>query len=511
MLIRELFAKIGLNWSEADFNSFDARWNRTASNLQSAGIALTAAITAPLAGLAYASVSASAQMEKVRASFDVLTGSVEKGGKFYKDLVDFAAKNPLFDVASIGESAKMMMSMGIPANELIDVMGKMSDIVAGSGVPLERVAYNLGQIRTQNRATAIDLRQFAMAGIPIYEALSNALFGDKTRVKDVMEYASAGKIGYGEVMKAFELLTQKGGMYFGMTEKMADTTSGRFGQLKERIFLFRKELGDTIIETFKLKELIAKVNLILTKFIGYWQNLDTSMKRIILFMGVFAASIGPILIGLGSMIKLFTLLRPLIMKTFLPFFVFATVFALLIDDIMVWTKGGKSFFGVLLGDFPTWWKDVKDFFIMSKDFVKEFFTGDIDVFAEKIKFFFQKIMPQLVIEFANFVESTLKAILPDWLAKLFMSGTGLNQLRYSSELSSTPKAITPSAMVYSTARGAVSDRAGRIAIQAPIDMQITVSDTNLRSTNPGSLKAEVQKAVEDSLNQTANRLFGNTK
>src|SRR5690606_28311172 len=67
--------------------------------------------------------------------------------------------------------------MGFAAKDIIPVMTTLGDSVAvlgGDSDVFGRIAYNLGQIRTQGKATAVDIRQFQMAGLNIYDILKAA-------------------------------------------------------------------------------------------------------------------------------------------------------------------------------------------------------------------------------------------------------------------------------------------------------------------------------------------------
>ena len=69
----------------------------------------------------------------------------------------------------------------------------LGNVAAGVGSQLGDLAYLYGTLRTQGRAYAVDIRQFAGRGIPIYEELAKVLRVTKDNVSELVK---EGKVGF---------------------------------------------------------------------------------------------------------------------------------------------------------------------------------------------------------------------------------------------------------------------------------------------------------------------------
>lgn len=101
----------------------------------------------------------------------------------------------------------------------------LGDVVSGSGGDFGNIAYNFAQIKSMGRTYGIDLRQFAMQNIPIWQELAKVL---NVPVEKMEEISTSGKITFDVVAKAFENMTKEGGIYFGAMEARAHTFRGQW-------------------------------------------------------------------------------------------------------------------------------------------------------------------------------------------------------------------------------------------------------------------------------------------
>lgn len=149
----------------------------------------------------------------------------------------------------------------------------LGDVVSGSGGDFGNIAYNFAQIKSMGRTYGIDLRQFAMQNIPIWQELAKVL---NVPVEKMEEISTSGKITFDVVAKAFENMTKEGGIYFGAMEARAHTFRGQWqiiGNKMQEIWVkffekarpYLQQFSDWVekqIENFD--ELIPKI-----KTIGY--------------------------------------------------------------------------------------------------------------------------------------------------------------------------------------------------------------------------------------------------
>ncbi len=219
--------------------------NSTLSNLGSGfanlGQKVAVGIGASVAGitaLGVAGVKSAADFEQTKIAMTTMTGSAEEAGNILKNISKFAAETP-FEFPELATTTKQLMAFGMTGNEAVDGMKMLGDISAGLNVPIGDLGYLLGTLKTQGRAMTIDIRQFAMRGLPIYEALSSTM---GVSVEKVNELVTAGKVGYPEVQKALQSMTDEGGKFHGMMAQQAKSLSGLWSTLKDNTSMALREI-----------------------------------------------------------------------------------------------------------------------------------------------------------------------------------------------------------------------------------------------------------------------------
>lgn len=217
-----------------------------------ASVALGAAATAAIGF----SVKSAASFEQTRIGIESMLGSADKARKLLSDISDFAAKTP-FEFPELAQATRQLVAFGFSAEDAFDTMKNLGDVSSAVGAPINDLAYLMGTLRTQGRAFTIDIRQFAMRGIPIYESLAKVL---KVNVNQIKEMIEEGKVGFPEVQKAFKLMTSEGGLFHKAMEKQSRSLSGLFSTLKDNIgFAARELVGITKEGDIKEGSILAKL------------------------------------------------------------------------------------------------------------------------------------------------------------------------------------------------------------------------------------------------------------
>lgn len=142
-------------------------------------------------------------------------------------LIDTAAKTP-FDLSGIASSAKQMLAYGSTVDNVVDELVMLGNVASGIGAPLQDIAYLYGTLRTQGRAYLMDIRQFAGRGIPIYEELAKVLGVTKDEVSNLV---TEGKVGFAEIEKAFQNMTNKSGLYFNLMQEQSKSLTGMISNM----------------------------------------------------------------------------------------------------------------------------------------------------------------------------------------------------------------------------------------------------------------------------------------
>lgn len=183
-------------------------------------------------------VSYNAEIEKYRTALTNLLGDAEKANAALAAMQADAARTP-FDTATLVKSNEYLISAGENAEYSRKTILALGDAVAATGggsAELERMAQNLQQVANQGKATSVDIKQFAMAGINIYQVLAD--YTGKS-VQDVQSMT----ITYDVLTQALQAAAEEGGRYYGSMETQSETLSGRITTLQDNAKQLAGELS----------------------------------------------------------------------------------------------------------------------------------------------------------------------------------------------------------------------------------------------------------------------------
>ena len=193
--------------------------------LKAGSVAFDAAKNFVQSGIEY-----NAQIEKYTTGFTNMLGSAEAANEAMKAIQEDAARTP-FDVASLTEANQLLISAGENAGysrKLIMALGDAVSATGGGNVELSRMAGNLQQIANVGKATAVDIKQFAYAGINIYQVLAD--YTGKS-VQDVQNMT----VSYDLLSEALIAASEEGGRYYNAMDAQSQTMNGRVSTLKDNV------------------------------------------------------------------------------------------------------------------------------------------------------------------------------------------------------------------------------------------------------------------------------------
>lgn len=230
----------GLRTAEGYMNNFGDSTRNTESSLagsiakgQILGNVLTTLASKALdaaVGFVQTGIEYNAQIEKYTTGFTNMLGSAEAANEAMKAIQEDAARTP-FDVASLTEANQLLISAGENAGYSRKVIMALGDAVSATGggnVELSRMAANLQQIANVGKATAVDIKQFAYAGINIYQVLAD--YTGKS-VQDVQNMT----VSYDLLSEALIAASEEGGRYYNAMDAQSQTMNGRVSTLKDNV------------------------------------------------------------------------------------------------------------------------------------------------------------------------------------------------------------------------------------------------------------------------------------
>lgn len=230
----------GLRTAEGYMSSFEKAASGSGSSLSGAitqgtimagvfqklaSVALNAAKSFISAGLDY-----NAQIETYTTGLTNMLGSAEAAQQVMENIQADAARTP-FDVESLTKANQYLISAGENASYARKTINALGDAVAATGGgsdELNRMAQNLQQIANTGKATAVDIKQFAYAGINVYGILADYTGKSTAEVQKMT-------ISYDLLTEALQAASEEGGRYYNAMDDLSQTQNGRTNTLKDNV------------------------------------------------------------------------------------------------------------------------------------------------------------------------------------------------------------------------------------------------------------------------------------
>nr|DAQ13530.1 MAG TPA: tail tape measure protein [Caudoviricetes sp.] len=175
-------------------------------------------------------ISYNAQIEKYTTGFTNMLGSAQAAQEAMQAIQEDAARTP-FDVASLTQANQLLISAGENAaysRKVINALGDAVSATGGGNAELSRMAQNLQQIANVGKAASIDIKQFAYAGINIYQVLADYTGKSVQEVQNMT-------ISYDLLSQALIAASEEGGRYYNAMDTQSQTMNGRISTLKDNV------------------------------------------------------------------------------------------------------------------------------------------------------------------------------------------------------------------------------------------------------------------------------------
>ena len=237
----------GLNTAQQYMDSFskktDTAGNSLASAMTKAQLLASAVQTAArkikdlAVGFVQTGMQYNAQIETYRTALTNMLGDAEKANAMLTSIKRDAARTP-FSTDALVAANQYLLSAGENAEysqKTILALGDAIKATGGGDDELNRMAQNLQQVANVGKASAVDIKQFAFAGINIYQVLA-----DYTG-KSVQEVQSM-TVTYDVLTKALQAAAQEGGRYYNSMATQSQTLDGRTTTLTDNVKQLAGEL-----------------------------------------------------------------------------------------------------------------------------------------------------------------------------------------------------------------------------------------------------------------------------
>lgn len=171
-----------------------------------------------------------AQIESYRVGLTNMLGDAQAANEAMAAIQEDAARTP-FSVDSLTQANQLLISAGENAGYSRKVIMALGDAVSATGggnAELSRMAANLQQIANVGKASAIDIKQFAYAGINVYQVLADYTGKSVQEVQNMT-------ISYDLLSEALIAASEEGGRYYNAMDTQSQTMNGRVSTLKDNV------------------------------------------------------------------------------------------------------------------------------------------------------------------------------------------------------------------------------------------------------------------------------------
>ncbi len=186
------------------------------------------------------------ELEHQKIALETIYGSGSKMESLYGQIKGLARESP-FGVMELTKNVKQLSAYGVAYNEVYDTAKRLADISAATSVDIQRLILAYGKTKNRTFLDGLEAKQFAYANIPIYDALSKKLTeleGKFVSVKDVMDRIKKKEIGFDMVKDILWDMTDEGGKFYNMQEKLAGSVKTSWKLVRDNIELMFGDIAE---------------------------------------------------------------------------------------------------------------------------------------------------------------------------------------------------------------------------------------------------------------------------
>lgn len=245
-------------------------------------------VSTALATSGVAAVKFAGELEQTQIALEVLLKDAEKATQIKDEWTQLASSTP-FSTSDIDSAGKKLLAFNIESEKVTDTLRRIGDISAATGSSISEIADIYGKAAVQGRLFAEDINQFQGRGIPVVQALAKVLNVAETEIRGMV---TEGKIGFPELEKAFNFMTDEGGQFAGMMDKLSESTLGKFSTTMDNAKLALASFGEVLQPT--ANALLELAN----DFFEGIQNMDEGTKVFVAGFSSVVAISGPTILAI---------------------------------------------------------------------------------------------------------------------------------------------------------------------------------------------------------------------
>ena len=234
-----------------------------------------------MTGLLQSIVQVRGQFQQLEIAFGTMLGSEQAAKDLMDQMIETAAKTP-FDLAGVAGGAKQLLAYGTAADKVNDTLVRLGNIASGLSIPLNDIVYLYGTTMVQGRLYAQDVRQFTGRGIPLVKELAR-MYG--VTAEEINNMVSAGKIGFPDVEKVLNSMTDEGGQFYNLMEKQSASLTGMISNLEDAWDSMLNDIGTANQGVFA--DAISSASYL----VEHYQDILDILKAVTIAYGSYKAAI----------------------------------------------------------------------------------------------------------------------------------------------------------------------------------------------------------------------------
>lgn len=305
--IGEMLVRVGLDATafNKEIKNIETGLRSLEAGLSTAGTALTAGLTVPIAALAAGSLVASGKMEALRNGLTAVTGSSEETAIQFERLTELA-KLPGMGLSEVAQASINLQAAGQSAQtseQWIRAFGNALAAVGRGKEDLSAVVTQLVQMSNKSSVLANDLRPI-IERVPQLGAAIRETFG--TLDTEVLQKLFR-EMGVSTTDFIDWMVTE-----LGKIDPVSGGLQNAFETLGDSVMTTLSKIGDLLSPA--VQALIPYVESLLdaiTSLAEWFSGLPTGVQLAVGAIVAFAAALGPLMLIGAQLITAFTTLAPL--------------------------------------------------------------------------------------------------------------------------------------------------------------------------------------------------------
>jgi tape measure domain-containing protein len=234
-------------------------------------------------------IDAATQVNKLQASFNLLSGSAEKGREIFEDLENLGLHS-MFDFADVlAPAAKQMMLLGASAEEAGATMHGLVDAASALKQGPEwitQVSDAIANMQSHLVASQRDMKALQQSGIDAWGALADQL---GVSVSQAQEMVKKGMVTASTVTDAVNASLEK---FQGAAALSADTWKGAMHTLSEEGEKAEAAIGNSILAILNdFAPVLQSISSGIEQLIGWWKGLSEPVQTAVLALGAAITAI----------------------------------------------------------------------------------------------------------------------------------------------------------------------------------------------------------------------------